>query len=193
MSKECSKALMRRLSNPNFMRLYFRGKGLDIGSGSDSLSQYTELFPLVERIDSWDKENGDAQYLNGIENNTYDFVHSSHCLEHLDSPYEALRNWFRIIKSGGYLVITMPDEDKYEQGQFPSTFNKNHKWTFTIWKETSWSNNSISILNLVKVFNDEASIEKIELLNHTYLNLPRQDQTLLPTTECGIEIIIRKV
>ena len=39
----------------------------------------------------------------------------------------------------------VPDEDLYEQGQFPSTYNVDHKWTFTILKTTSWSPCSLNL------------------------------------------------
>jgi len=190
--KECSKSIVRRLSNPNFSRLYFKGKGIDIGGKPDPLSLYTELFPLVESIDIWDKEQGDAQYLKSIEDETYDFVHSSHCLEHLYNPYIALLHWIRILKPNGYLIFTVPDEDAYEQGEFPSSFNEDHKWTFTIYKNNSWSRNSMNILCLLSAHSNFISIEKIELLNSTYRTLPRIDQTLSPIAECGIEIILKK-
>lgn len=189
--KELSKSISRRLSNPNFMRFYFKGNGLDIGGKPDPLSLYSELFPLVKKIHTWDKEDGDAQFLKPVDNETYDFVHSSHCLEHLNDPIEGLKNWIRVLKPDGYLIITVPDEDLYEQGVFPSTFNKDHKWTFTIYKSYSWSEKSINILDIVKEFRN-ISVEKIELLNSTYRTLPRYDQTLSPIAECGIEIIIHK-
>lgn len=191
--KECSKSISRRLSCPNFMRRYFSGKGLDIGGKPDPLSLYTELFPLIQDVRVWDLEDGDAQFLETIPDETYDFVHSSHCLEHLHNPAEGLKNWLRVIKPCGYVVLTVPDEDLYEQGEFPSTYNKDHKWTFTIWKESSWSNRSINILELLKGIGRGAAIEKIELLDATFRNgLPRYDQTLTPVAECGIEVVIRK-
>ncbi|MHA1233170.1 MAG: methyltransferase domain-containing protein [Candidatus Helarchaeota archaeon] len=190
--QECSKTIIRRMSDPNFMRLYFKGHGIDIGGKPDPLSLYTELFPLIKDVRTWDKEDGDAQYMSSISDNTYDFVHSSHCLEHLDNPMTGIKNWLRILKPSGYLIITVPDEDLYEQGVFPSTFNEDHKWTFTIWKRNSWSNKSINILDIIKLFDNKTSVEKIELLNSTYRTLPRYDQTLTPIAECGIEIIIRK-
>lgn len=189
MSKECSKALMRRLSNPNFMRLYFKGEGLDVGGKPDPLVLYTELFPLVTKIRTWDLEDGDAQFLNSVGNETYDFVHSSHCLEHLNDPFNGLHNWLRVLKPGGYLIITVPDEDLYEQGQFPSVFNEDHKWTFTIWKPSLYEH-SINIIELVQ--RNDCTVEKIELLNSTYRTLPMYDQTLTPIGECGIEVILRK-
>ena len=191
--KECSKSIMRRLTSPNFLRRYFVGEGLDIGGRPDPLSLYVELFPLMRTVRTWDIEDSDAQFLDGVEDQTYDFVHSSHCLEHMRDPHEGLRNGFRVLRPGGHLVVTVPDEDLYEQGEFPSTFNQDHKWTFTIHKPSSWSPKSISILELVTSLDDAAVIEKIELLNATYrYNLPRYDQTLTPVGECGIEFIVRK-
>ena len=191
--KECSKSISRRLSNSNFITKYFRGDGLDIGGKPDPLILYKELFPLIREVRTWDLEDGDAQYLDSIEDNAFDFIHSSHCLEHLHDPQEGIKNWFRVLKPNGYLIITVPDEDLYEQGEFPSSFNKDHKWTFTIYKESSWSNNSINLIDLVTGLGGRAAIEKIELLDNTYrYGFPRYDQTLTPTTEAGIELIIRK-
>ena len=137
--KECSKSILRRLHDPNFIRYYFSGCGIDIGGKPDPLALYVELFPNIQKLRTWDIEDGDAQYMESICDEKYNFVHSSHCLEHMHAPEVALKNWFRILKPGGYLIITIPDEDLYEQGIFPSQYNRDHKWTFTIWKTESWS------------------------------------------------------
>jgi hypothetical protein len=42
-----------------------------------------------------------------------------------------------VLKPGGHLVCLVPDEDLYEQGMFPSTFNDDHKRTLTIAKKKS--------------------------------------------------------
>jgi SAM-dependent methyltransferase len=179
--------------SPNFVRRYFCGIGLDVGGKPDPLSLYAELFPLMESVKTWDLEDGDAQYLEGVEDNSLDFVHSSHCLEHLHDPRQGLVNWFRVVRPGGFLIITVPDEDLYEQGVFPSTHNRDHKWTFTIFKKESWSARSINVLDLVQRLGESADVEKIELLNSSYRhNLPRYDQTLTPIGECAIELVIRK-
>lgn len=179
--------------SPNFQRRYFAGDGLDIGGKPDPLSLYVELFPLLNSVRTWDLEDGDAQFLESVQDNSYDFVHSSHCLEHLHDPNQGLANWFRVIRPGGFLVVTVPDEDLYEQGVFPSTHNKDHKWTFTIYKQESWSQRSINLLELVIGLGKAAEVEKIELLNAGYrYQLPRYDQTLTPIGECAIELVIRK-
>jgi SAM-dependent methyltransferase len=120
-------------------------------------------------------------------------VHSSHCLEHVNDPACGLKNWFRALKPGGYLIITVPDEDMYEQGQFPSTWNGDHKFTFTISKSHSWSSKSINLLNLIATLGNTSELIKLHKLDQSFrYTLPRFDQTLTPIGECGIEIILRK-
>lgn len=191
--KECSKSIARRLADANFINRYFVGSGVDIGGKPDPLALYKEFFCQLKSVKTWDWEDGDAEIMAGVADDTYDFIHSSHCLEHLVKPNVGLANWLRIIRPGGYLVITVPDEDLYEQGVFPSTFNKDHKWTFTTFKQKSWSNKSINIVDLVRDLGEEAELVRIEQLSATYrFDLPRYDQTLTPVGECGIEFIIRK-
>lgn len=191
--KECSKSVLRRLHNPNFLRAYFKGEGVDVGGKPDPLSLYTELFPGIRSVRTWDREDGDAELMAGIEDGSYDFVHSSHCLEHVRDPRVALGNWFRILRPGGHLVVTVPDEDLYEQGVFPSTHNTDHKWTFTVWKTTSWSDRSIDVLDLVKELGPSADVRKIEVIDQSFrYELPRYDQTLTPVGECAIEFVVRK-
>ena len=141
----------------------------------------------------WDREDGDAQKLGGIEDNSQDFLHSSHCLEHLKDPKEGLLNWFRVVKPGGHLIITVPDEDLYEQGQIPSTYNGDHKWTFTILKTKSWSPCSINLIDLAAGLGATAEILKLQKLDDSFrYSLPRFDQTMTPVGESGIELILRK-
>ena len=192
--KELSKSIQRRLGDSNFLRRYFVGRGVDIGGKPDPLALYAEFFPLMADVKVWDLEDGDAQFMKDVPDSTFDFVHSSHCLEHLNDPCEGLHNWLRILKPGGYIVALVPDEDLYEQGEFPSTYNLDHKHTFTIFKRKSWSQSSISLLSLLADLGPEAQVEKIELLTASYrFGLPRFDQTSTPVGECANEFVIRKV
>ena len=191
--KECSKSLSRRLHDSNFLNKYFSGDGIDIGGKPDPLILYKEFFPKLKSIRTWDLEDGDAQFMESLEDNSVDFIHSSHCLEHLHDPYEGLKNWLRVVRPGGYLVITLPDEDLYEQGKFPSTFNADHKNTFSINKTESWSKKSINVLDLILSLGQSADLRKIELIDYTYrYSFQRYDHTLTPVGESAIEIIIRK-
>ena len=191
--QETSKALIRRLSDIRFASHYFKGSGIDIGSGDDPLTKYTQQFPLLTAVKEWDLEDGDAQFMNGVEDNTFDFVHSSHCLEHTHDPYEAFENWLRICKPGGHIITTIPDEDLYEQGIFPSTFNPDHKTSWTIVKNESWSPVSINLIEFLYQFKDKIEVLKMELINSSYIyDVPRFDQTYNHISECAIEFIVRK-
>ena len=190
---ELSKSIQRRLHDANFLNRYFVGAGIDIGAGGDPLTQYRELFRLVTSVRAWDRGDGDAQMMETCPDAQFDFVHSSHCLEHMNDPRIALTNWFRILKPGGHLIVLVPDEDMYEQGVFPSTYNPDHKWTFTVFKQFSWSARSQNVMELLMTLGGEADVIKVEQLNSTYrYSLPRLDQTQTPIGEAAIEIIVRR-
>ena len=198
MTKEASKSIYSRLRDSRYLSKYFVGDGLDVGCGPDPLNNYIELFPLMKSCRSWDLEDGDGELLEGVSDGVIDFVHSSHSLEHMGNPYRAIFNWLRVLKEGGHLICIIPDEDMYEQGVFPSTFNGDHKNTFTIFKSSSWSYASINIIDLIAFFGDAISLIKVDLLNSTWLpnlaidDIARIDQTNNGIGECGIEFIIQK-
>lgn len=51
----------------------------------------------------------EATLLEGLPDGAYDFVLSSHCLEHLANPLAALREWQRVTRDGGHLLLILPD------------------------------------------------------------------------------------
>jgi SAM-dependent methyltransferase len=196
---ETSKSIFSKIKDSRYATRYFVGDGIDIGAGPDPIVHYHEFFPLMRSCRVWDMPDGDAELMGGVGDGTFDFVHSSHCLEHMRNPAIALNNWLRILKPGGHLVCLIPDEDLYEQGQFPSTYNGDHKHTFTIWKQRSWSSHSINLFDLLSATAHAVEIKKIELLDATYrynfnqyIQKPRFDQTLTPVGECAIEFVLKK-
>lgn len=50
----------------------------------------------------------EATDLHGIESGRYDFVAASHVLEHLANPLRALREWARVVRPGGSLIVVVP-------------------------------------------------------------------------------------
>ena len=172
------------------------GAGLDVGGGQDSLACYAELFPNIRNVFVYDLAHGDAQLLSNVPDGCFDFLYSSHCLEHLRDPHEALSNWIRVVRPGGHLVINIPDEDLYEQGQWPSRFNSDHKITFTLLKQRSWSPVSVNVLDLVARVADRVAPLAMHLIDHGYrFGLQNQDidQTRTPLAEAAIEIVLRKL
>jgi SAM-dependent methyltransferase len=193
---ETSKSIFSKLKDSRYSCRYIVGDGIDIGAGPDCISQYLEFFPLSTSCRDWDLKDGDAQFMASLSDSTYDFVNSSHCLEHMKDPKIALNNWLRILKPGGHLLMLVPDEDLYEQGVFPSSFNPDHKHTFTIFKDKSWSPFSINLTDLLSQTFYPTQILKIELLDSTYrykFNGNRIDQSMTPIGECAIEVIIKKL
>ena len=124
MSNETSKCRRWRQAVGHFEK-YLHGNGIDIGAGAD---------PLVVdrgRVRAWDMADGDAQLMAGVTDRSFDFVYSSHCLEHMRDVPESIRNWRRILKPGGWLYIVVPDYQFYEKLTWPSRYNPDHKQTFS--------------------------------------------------------------
>lgn len=189
---ETSKAVMRRNFDRRFATNYFVGDGIDVGCGGDSIWNYREFYPLMKSCRSWDLQDGDGALLEGIEDSTFDFVHSSHSLEHMSDPHVAMENWIRVLKPGGHMIIMLPDEDMFEQGNWPSRYaGTDHVTSWTIYKDESWSPASRNVTMFFSGWNSE--ILKIEKLDSTYLyNINATDQTRMPVGECAIEVILRK-
>jgi SAM-dependent methyltransferase len=61
-----------------------------------------------------------------------DYVFSSHCLEHIDHSVAAIRDWFRVLRTRGHLIICVPHQFLYEKKRaLPSRFNEDHKRFYT--------------------------------------------------------------
>jgi SAM-dependent methyltransferase len=114
--------------------------GLEIGGPSEIFSPrgLLRLYPLVGSLDNcnfgsttvWEgriREGLTFQYhpgrpfgrqyideasdLKGIADGTYDFVLSSHTLEHTANPLRALEEWLRVLRPDGTLLLVVPHRD----------------------------------------------------------------------------------
>jgi SAM-dependent methyltransferase len=47
-----------------------------------------------------------------LDDNSVDFVISSHVIEHFPEPIKALKEWYRVVKPGGYLYIIAPHKER---------------------------------------------------------------------------------
>lgn len=97
---------------------YLRGRGLDLGAG---------IFKVLPHVISVD--NGDhavfghnirpdvmvqtAEKLDVFASQSMDFVFSSHLLEHIQDYKSALKEWWRVVKQDGYLVLYLPHKELY--------------------------------------------------------------------------------
>ena len=185
-----SLAIKRRIAE---RQPYFAGTGIDVGGGHDSLAQYASVLGF-DSCKNWDMPDGDAQYLASVPDGTYDFLHSSHCLEHMVDPAVALANWVRVVRGGGYLVITIPDEEMYEHLHWPSRYNQDHKCSFTIYRGTPLLPKSINVFDLLIPASQSVEIIKVERIEAGYrFDLGDVDQTATASAECAIDIVLRRV
>jgi ADP-heptose:LPS heptosyltransferase/predicted SAM-dependent methyltransferase len=122
-----------------------RGRGLDLGCGPMA------TFPHFIRVDNLKDTQLFGQYikpdirietaekLDVFASESMDFVFSSHLLEHIESEkvVKALREWMRVIRGNGYLVLYLPDEDEYpkvgEKGA-----NPDHQWNVSYIRLTDY-------------------------------------------------------
>lgn len=56
-----------------------------------------------------------------FKDNTLDFVFTSHVLEHFYDPIKALKEWYRVVKVGGYVFMIIPHKER--------TFDKDRERT----------------------------------------------------------------
>ncbi len=100
----------------------FRGKGLEIGAlnapfpfqpgvevlYSDLLTreQVAEMYPGSRLPDI----QSDSESFPTIEDGAFDFIVANHVLEHVTSPIDALREWQRILRDDGLLMLALPDK-----------------------------------------------------------------------------------
>lgn len=111
---------------------YTRGTVLDIGAGT------VKPWPHFISVDQ-KKENDftslmvdikrDARNLAIFASNSIDAVFSSHLLEHLEDTASVLREWWRVVKPGGHLVLYLPHKDLYPNIGQPG-HNPDHKHDF---------------------------------------------------------------
>lgn len=159
MSNESTKT--QKVRSKNFIDKYLVGTVIDIGGGSD---------PVIPTAEVFDIKDGDAQHITKYrKKEAYDCVHSSHCLEHMVNTIEALKEWWSLVKPGGFMVIVIPHEDLYEQRVWPPIFNPDHKSTFRINKLETWSPVSYDILEIVSNLPNSLIIEsEVHDLNYDY-------------------------
>jgi SAM-dependent methyltransferase len=63
----------------------------------------------------------DATDLSQIKSDSYDFLLSSNCLEHVANPLKALLEWKRVIKPGGALILALPNKTSNFDHNRPTT------------------------------------------------------------------------
>lgn len=114
----------------------FKGRGIEIG-GPSSIFERGQLLPVYQKCAALDGCNfADSTFWEGklvegetfrfggrlgkqmiaeasslpVPSSSYDFVLSSHMLEHSANPIGVLIEWRRVLKAGGHLLLVLPDK-----------------------------------------------------------------------------------
>ena len=60
-----------------------------------------------------------------FKDNTLDFVFTSHVLEHFYDPIKTLQEWYRVVKSGGYVFMIIPHKERtFDKDRERTTLNE---------------------------------------------------------------------
>lgn len=114
---------------------YCIGKGCDIGFGGDKIMKtdcigidYPEPYTKVGE----DKVDIGVDLFKEkipVEDNTFDYVYSSHLIEDFEDTITILKEHVRILKNYGTLILVFPDQKIYEQycRKYYLNLNKAHK------------------------------------------------------------------
>ena len=114
---------------------YTRGRGLDLGCGPNKGFPHfigvdnevdTQLFGVAMKPDI---KVPTCERMPVFGSAGFDFVYSSHLLEHIEDHVGALREWWRLVRPGGYLVLYLPHKDFYPNIGQPGA-NPDHKHDF---------------------------------------------------------------
>jgi SAM-dependent methyltransferase len=112
---------------------YCRGQGLDLGCG---LSKIRSDAIGIDLNHPTADMNADARNLDCYPSGHFDYVFSSHLLEEIENTEATLREWLRILKPGGNLVLYQADRDLYYPFGDPRC-NQSHRHHFK--KEELWA------------------------------------------------------
>jgi predicted SAM-dependent methyltransferase/ADP-heptose:LPS heptosyltransferase len=132
---------------------YMRGSGLDIGCGPWKIS------PHAVGVDGKNYINGTSGpnlVMNCITlpifgDGVFDFVYSSHLLEHIVDTEGTLREWLRVLSEDGYLILYLPHKLFYPNIGQPGA-NPDHKHDFL----------PQDIINIMRRLSAKVGLELIE-------------------------------
>ena len=172
--------------------------GLEIGGPSHSFSirSYFPVYLFAKRIDGVNFSNStiwegniaegenfnyykgkrgfqyiaEATDLSKIENNKYDFLLSCHSLEHTANPIKALKEWNRVLKPNGDLILVLPDKNFTFDELRPITTIEHLKKDYESQIGEDDATHFDEVINLHKMNKDNGVETKQELIDRTLNN-----------------------
>lgn len=102
------------------------GRALDFGAGTGRLARLLAERPRFTQVDAADivayegASTGGVDWIIGdlnerlaVPDATYDLIVAAEVIEHLENPRFLAREWFRLLKPGGALVVSTPNNESW--------------------------------------------------------------------------------
>lgn len=126
---EAAKAHARRMAGGFYDRFLTGPAILDIGYRGTTRDACA-ITPVAVGVDL------DYPGYNGCRlpfpDSSQDAVFASHVLEHIADGRNALADWYRVVRMGGFLIVCVPHHYIYERRPaLPSLWNPDHRRTYT--------------------------------------------------------------
>lgn len=132
-----------------YLKFFADKKGIEIGGPSAIFSDEIPIYQAIVSLDGcnfgsqtiwegnivegdsynyFEKKKGfqyicEASNLATIPNENYDFLIASHCLEHCANTLKTVKEWLRVVKKGGAILLILPEKRfTFDQNRPVTTF-----------------------------------------------------------------------
>ena len=96
-----------------------RGRLLDVPAGEGAMAsrllglgfdvRCCDLYPEIFRLPDVEIKRGDLSATLPYEDESFDYVVCVEGLEHIENPHQAVREFGRVVRPGGHLVVSVPN------------------------------------------------------------------------------------
>src|SRR5256884_9814721 len=103
----------------NILKLLPCGTVLDVPAGEGALAarlidagfdvRCCDLYPEIFRLDGIDIHRGNLDAELPFSDRSFDYITCLEGLEHIENPQQAMREFARVLKPGGHLIVSVPN------------------------------------------------------------------------------------
>ena len=174
---------------------YCKGKGIEIGAAAHNPFNLENCINIAPKEDeAFYKQSQEDMcgysvdidfygYANDmpVEGNSYDYIISSHVLEHVHDPIGAFKEWDRVVKDNGIIFIIVPKRDALPSDKGRPLPNLSD---FMAAHNNPGVNNSEGFSNHIWVFSLPLLVELVTFFNKEY----KKNWEILETEETDSKV-----
>lgn len=144
---------------------YLKGNGIELATGGDPIVPTSIQFELTEEKYAYYNNNepirgpvhwrqDDAIWHLPFKDGVLDYVAASHLIEDFKDWDGLLKEWIRVLKSGGLLVLCAPEKERWNKaianGQCPNCFHRREP----VFGEMSEAVKKLGMTTVTEMFTD---------------------------------------